>query len=273
VRIPPAGFVDEARAWRPEFAIGAPRFECVRGASDALGRGTTRTRLAGYSRLVAGRREDGGDFAHLWAWEPLAPRDIGEIMSGFPKPWWICGGWATDVFLGRETRRHDDLDVAVLRRDQHALHSYLRGWELRYATPEHTLEPWAGGWLDLPVHGIWARRSPSPTSAWVCEFLLNEAADDEWVFRRNDTIRRPLAAISAHQDGIPYLRPEIVLLYRPVKGRRRTTRTSRRSAATCRRPPPPGWPRRSRPATRGTTGARCCSKADGARSGWDRLTP
>jgi hypothetical protein len=70
-------------------------------------------------------REQGGDFAHLWAWEPFVPRDVAGIMSGFPEPWWACGGWALDLFVGRETRRHDDLDVAILRRDQHALHSYL----------------------------------------------------------------------------------------------------------------------------------------------------
>jgi hypothetical protein len=51
------------------------------------------------------------------------------------------GGWALDLFLDRETRRHDDLDVALLRRDQGAPHDHLRGWDLRYATAEHALEP------------------------------------------------------------------------------------------------------------------------------------
>jgi hypothetical protein len=51
-------------------------------------------------------------------------------------------GWALDLFLGRETRTHEDLDIASLRGDQLALHRHLHGWELRYATPEHTLEPW-----------------------------------------------------------------------------------------------------------------------------------
>jgi hypothetical protein len=135
-------------------------------------------------------------------------------MRGFAAPWWICGGWALDLFVGRETRRHDDLDVAVLRRDQAELRSHLRAWELRYATDRHTLEAWDGGWLDPPIHGIWARRAGHPRQAWACEFLLNEASEDVWVYRRDERVRRPLSTIGATRDGIPHLRPEIALLYK-----------------------------------------------------------
>jgi aminoglycoside-2''-adenylyltransferase len=70
-----------------------------------------------------------GSYVYLWAWEPLHPRDLPPLLSGFDRRWWICGGWALDLFLDRETRRHD-LDVAVLRRDQLALHGHLCGWDL-----------------------------------------------------------------------------------------------------------------------------------------------
>ena len=163
---------------------------------------------------MARGQDSRGDYGYLWAWESLAPADVAGIMRGFSAPWWICGGVALDMFVGRETRRHDDVDVAVLRRDQQALWSHLEGWDLWYATPDHSLEPWTGGPLELPIHGIWARRSTEPNSAWACEFLLNEAADDEWVFRRDSQVQLPLEAIGATHAGIPYLRPEIVLLYK-----------------------------------------------------------
>jgi hypothetical protein len=159
-------------------------------------------------------REDGGDFAHLWAWEPLSPPAFGDVLVGFQKAWWICGGWALDLLHGRETRRHDDLDVAILRRDQLHLHEFLGGWDIRYATAEHTLEPWDGHWLAPPIHGVWARRPHHPASAWTCEFLLNEAHEDQWVFRHDDRVRRDLNEIGAHGSGVPYLRPEVVLLYK-----------------------------------------------------------
>jgi hypothetical protein len=77
------------------------------------------------------------DYACLWAWEPLEPADLARVLFGLRTPWWICGGWALDLFLGRNTRRHVDLDVALLRRDQHVLFRHLGGWDLRYATPHH----------------------------------------------------------------------------------------------------------------------------------------
>jgi Aminoglycoside-2''-adenylyltransferase len=155
-----------------------------------------------------------GDYAYLWAWEPLHPAELARLLCGLRTPWWICGGWALDLFLGRETRRHDDLDVAVLRRDQPTLFRHLGGWEVRYATPQHTLEPWDGEHLEPPIHGIWARRSNEANAPWTCEFLLNEHTDQDWIFRRNEGITRSLDEVGAEQDGVPFLRPEIVLLYK-----------------------------------------------------------
>jgi hypothetical protein len=154
------------------------------------------------------------DYAHLWAWEPLHPADLARLLSGLGAPWWICGGWALDLFLRRETRRHDDLDVAVLRRDQPALFRHMRAWDLRYATPEHTLEPWDGQHLEPPIHGIWARRSNEATAPWTCEFLLNEHTDRDWIFPRNEAVTRSLDEVGAERDGVPFLCPEIALLYK-----------------------------------------------------------
>jgi hypothetical protein len=68
--------------------------------------------------------------------------------------------------------------------------------------------------LELPVHGIWARRSDRATAPWTCEFLLNEERDGYWIYRRNETVTRPIQEIGGVRDGVPYLRPEIVLLYK-----------------------------------------------------------
>ncbi len=157
------------------------------------------------------------DYAHLWAWEALHPADLARLLYGLRTPWWICGGWALDLFLGRETRRHDDLDVAVLRRDQPTLFRHLRDWDVRYATPQHALEPWDGEHLEPPIHGIWARRSNETTAPWTCEFLLNEHTDQHWIFRRNEGVTRSLDEVGMERDGVPFLCPEIVLLYKAIE--------------------------------------------------------
>jgi Aminoglycoside-2''-adenylyltransferase len=160
---------------------------------------------------------DARDYAHLWAWEPVHPQELAEFLASFARPWWICGGWALDLFLDRETRRHDDLDVALLRKDQVALFDYLRAWDLHYATPAHALEPWDGRPLAPPIHGIWARRSTEANAPWTCEFLLNEERNGEWLFRRNEAVRRPLEEVGDERDGVPFLRPEIALLYKAAE--------------------------------------------------------
>lgn len=154
------------------------------------------------------------DLAELWAWEPPEPRDLPSVLAPLRAPWWVAGGWAIDLFLGRATRRHPDLDVALLRRDQHALHDCLPGWELRYATPEHTLESWPPALtLELPVHGIWARRPKS--RGWTCEFLLDEADGNEWRYRRDPRVTLPLQRLGlTSADDVSFLAPEVVLLYK-----------------------------------------------------------
>lgn len=61
-------------------------------------------------------------------WCPLTPGEVAERLGAFNGPWWIAGGWAIDLFLGRQTRPHGDTDVLVLRCDQLALQQVLEGW-------------------------------------------------------------------------------------------------------------------------------------------------
>ena len=169
--------------------------------------GPSREAYAG--RDVAAERPD-----ESTAWEKLSPLALRGLLRNLGVPWWVAGGWAIDLFLGHETRDHRDIDVALLRRDQAGLVSRLPGWEFRYVTAHDTHAPWHGEQLALPIHGIWARRSGAPAGAWTCEFLLNEATRWEWVYRRHDAVRRPLSEIGSDRDGVPYLRPEIVLLFK-----------------------------------------------------------
>lgn len=52
---------------------------------------------------------------------------------------------------------------------------------------------------------------------WTCEFLLNEKRNGEWAFRRNEAVRRPLQEVGDERDGVPFLRPEIGLLYKAAE--------------------------------------------------------
>lgn len=143
------------------------------------------------------------------------PVAVAALMRGYPRSWYIAGGWAIDLYLNRRTREHDDIEVATLRGDQQELRSHLADWEFRKALPGgRGLEHWeAGEWLEPPVHEIHARRQVGePTSL---EILLNETEGDVWKYRRNPAVTRDLTDIGiTSRHNIPFLRPEIVLLYK-----------------------------------------------------------
>jgi hypothetical protein len=50
---------------------------------------------------------------------------------------WFFGGWAVDLWVGRITRPHEDIDVLVWRRDEDRIHEVLQeeGW-VHTPTPE-----------------------------------------------------------------------------------------------------------------------------------------
>jgi len=90
---------------------------------------------------------------------------------------------------------------------------FVIGPEPRTATPlsqaRGLLEPTHQTWVREPATGMWrfdVFREPSDGDAWIC--------------RRDDRIRLPYdRVIERTPDGIPFGRPEIVLLYKAKHAR------------------------------------------------------
>lgn len=143
-------------------------------------------------------------FAHLHA--------ISEELAGLAAPWYISSGWALDLFLGRVTRVHHDVDVVIDREDQLHLQGYLseRGW--KFVTPyNQRLEPWPPHMrIAMPRHQVHAHREGG-----FIDFLLTDLQPTVWHYRRNPVIvRHRERAFLTTQEGIRYLAPELVLLFK-----------------------------------------------------------
>lgn len=112
-----------------------------------------------------------------------------SLLSKLTAPYWIIGGWAIDLAVGHVTRDHADVDVMLLECDKQAL------------------------WNDLPQadvqiegHGREPRRLTlhSKNLLLPAEVFLSHADGTFWVHRRGaHSVRRPLAGITRHRDGIP----------------------------------------------------------------------
>jgi hypothetical protein len=138
-------------------------------------------------------------------------RRAAAFMSDFPARWGIAGGWALDLFIGRESRPHADVDVAILRDDQRRLRSKVSG-RIEKVVAHQLLEWSPTEVLEPPVHEVHV----TWPDGYHLEFLLNEQdhMTQEWVFRRDARIRRSLTRAFVTDGEVPSLAPEIVLLYK-----------------------------------------------------------
>jgi hypothetical protein len=62
-----------------------------------------------------------------------------------PYPWWIAGGYAIELAIGRPVRDHGDIDVMVLSHDQIRVQEALHGWQWWAGDPPGILRPWRPG--------------------------------------------------------------------------------------------------------------------------------
>jgi hypothetical protein len=134
-------------------------------------------------------------------------------MSTFHPTWCLCGGWALDAWLGRQTRDHADVDIAVFQDDQHAIFDHLAGWQLIAHDPHvagDTTEPWDGRRLDLPAH-IHARAH----DGFKLEVLLDERSGRDWILSREPRISLPLRlCVQQSPWRLPTAIPEVLLFFK-----------------------------------------------------------
>lgn len=141
---------------------------------------------------------------------------VKNLMKGFNKTWFIAGGWAIDLFIGKKTREHKDLEIALFRKDQLNLKSYLKEWGFKKVI-KGALYEWENEFLELPIHELYATNKVNGDGI---EVLLNETKGHNWAFRRDLRISYPLNSVWSYSEtGIPYLNPEIVLLYKAKNSR------------------------------------------------------
>ncbi|WP_436868712.1 hypothetical protein [Mammaliicoccus sciuri] len=71
--------------------------------------------------------------------------------------------------------------------------------------------------MELPIHEVYVFNENTNEQI---EILLNEFNNNEWVYRRDLRITKPLNTTFSYTElGIPYLNPEIVLLFKTIHTR------------------------------------------------------
>lgn len=163
---------------------------------------------------------------------------LNDFMRNMGIDYAICGGHAIDLFLGKKTRPHKDLDVMVYWEDRDKIirHMLNRCWNV--------YEPCGTAYLhkinDVENQkriksNIWCVKQTNMQYKFVehetdmyavefdnteqieldyIEFLFNLRQNRYFLYARNNDVKMSLDNAIHIVNGIPYLAPEIVLLYK-----------------------------------------------------------
>ena len=144
-----------------------------------------------------------------------SPSEVARRLAGVTAPWCVAAGWALDLFRGTQTREHGDIEIAVpaarfpeirerlTGRTGYVFDAVDSGRIWRDAAPE-VLDVTYQTWLRDPA-----------TDQYLIDVFREPHAGDTWICRRDEAIRFPYGDVIRHtNDGIPYLAPELVLLFK-----------------------------------------------------------
>ncbi|WP_031520920.1 nucleotidyltransferase domain-containing protein [Streptomyces sp. NRRL F-5123] len=140
------------------------------------------------------------------------PDEVARRLAGIGTPWYVAAGWALDLFRGERTRPHGDIEIAI------PAASFP---EVRRRFPGHVFDAAGSGriWQDptpealAAVHQTWLR-DPA-TGNYLLDVFREPHDGDTWIFRRDPSIRLPYRDIVLRtRSGVPYLTPELVLLFK-----------------------------------------------------------
>lgn len=149
---------------------------------------------------------------HAWT-----PAEAAARLAGVSAPWYVAGGWAVDLFAGRQTRPHGDLEIAVPAARFPEVQSRFPEFAFDVVASGHLWEAFTPELAEL-THQTWLR-DPA-TGRYLVDVFREPHDGATWICRRDPSIRLPYPAVVCRTpDGIPYLAPELALLFKAKAAR------------------------------------------------------
>ena len=167
-----------------------------------------------------------------------------DLFKNCDFPYFICGGFALDMFAGKELRPHGDFDISVFKENKRDVVKFLQdnGWPVyaRFFDPDKPetmkdfyligdpndsmlddcLNMWAvkpGSFADMRLkegaEGIYTYKIIEPRLQGFdfIELSFNTQANNCFVYDEDPSITLELDRAILYKDNVPYMAPELVL--------------------------------------------------------------
>lgn len=147
------------------------------------------------------------------AWDAWSPQELGRRLRDAILPWYVAGGWALDVWHGRQTRQHEDLEFVVMRHGADDFRAILH--DLDFFTVRDGAVEFLPPSVKLPsdVWQLWG--ADRGQGRWRVDMMMEPGTPDRWIYKRDRTIQMARSdAVRTSEAGIPYLAPINVLLFK-----------------------------------------------------------
>jgi len=152
------------------------------------------------------------------AWRP---EQAAVALEGVAAPWAVAGGWALDLWLGEQTRDHEDLEITVPAAFFPEIQARLESIGLRLFAIDDESQVIALGPGEAPGdrgYQVWAMEPA--VMGWRMDMFREPGDAQTWIYRRTGELSAPRAWASGHTTaGIPYVAPQIVLLFKAKASR------------------------------------------------------
>jgi len=175
-------------------------------------------------------------------------QEASELFKNCGFPYYVCGGFALELFAGKSIRRHSDVDISVFDENKRDVVAHLQdcGWivykkifevgSLGTVTPISDADD---SKLD-DIWTIWAinpKTHPGPklregetdiydfeikmghvqTEFNFVEIVLDSKDGDDFLCGKSKNAARKLDKAILYKDGVPYMAPEVVLFLKSNK--------------------------------------------------------
>jgi len=151
----------------------------------------------------------------------------------------ICGGFAIELFINREIRTHGDIDISAYWEDRDKIIAFMQalGWQVyemcgggiahRIANIAQQLKVKRNIFCFTDACDLVTLVPTSEKGMFhlkfdpkgqgrlnFIEFLFNHKTKKDFIYARDCEIMLPLSRAVLYKEGIPFLAPELVLLYK-----------------------------------------------------------